>query len=188
MRDLSLHLMDIIQNSVSAGAAKITVSVYTDSEKDELVFGVADNGEGMDKELLERVINPFYTTRTTRKVGLGIPLLKSSAEAASGKLWIDSEKGKGTLLKASFRISHIDRLPLGDIADTIVSVIIAHPEIEFELLLSSRNGNFVFDTGEVKAKLGDVPIGQYEVIAWIREFVNEGVKFTFGGVLNEVFG
>lgn len=186
MRDLSLHLMDIIQNSISANATKITVSVNAESDRDELVISIEDNGVGMDEEMLSRVTDPFVTTRTTRKVGIGIPLFKASAQRASGDIEIKSVKGKGTVLKAGFRISHIDRLPLGDIAETMVSVVIARPDIEFELFLCSKGEEFNFNSFEVKDRLGDVPITEYNVINWIREYIDWGVKKIFGGVLHEI--
>lgn len=186
MKDLSLHLMDIIQNSISASCSKITVSINANKELDLLEIEIADNGVGMDKELLNSVSNPFTTTRKTRKIGLGIPLLKDSANLSGGCLTINSQKGIGTVVKASFRISHIDRIPLGDMAETIVTVIIANPDIGFELNLGNAKEVFRFDLAEVKEKLGDVPINDYEVVTWIKEYINEGIKFIFGGVLNEV--
>jgi len=186
MRDLSLHLLDIIQNSISAGADKITVSVYADDDADTLTVMIEDNGSGMDEKLLKQVTDPFITTRSTRKVGLGIPLLKASAQRASGDLTISSVKGEGTTLSAVFKISSIDRLPLGDVAETMVDVITAEPEITFRLKLKSKKDEFIFDSSEVKQKLGDVPITQHEVITWIKEYIDEGVKAIFGGVLNEI--
>lgn len=185
MKDLSLHLLDIIMNSIAARAVNIDVKIFADKKEDKLEFIVEDNGIGMDRELLSRVMDPFATTRTTRKVGIGIPLLKASAEMSSGELIIDSVKGKGTILRASFKISHIDRPPLGDIADTITSLVAAEPGVEFRLVLISDNGSFEFDTLEIKKKLDGIPINEFEVIAWIREFIEEGVKSIFGGVLDE---
>lgn len=186
MRDLSLHLMDIMQNSISAHATEITVSVYADSVSGDLVLSVVDNGTGMEEELLKHVTDPFTTTRTTRKVGLGIPLLKDSAEMAGGRMNIKSSKGKGTSLEASFKIRHIDRIPLGDIAETIVSLIVAEPDIDYKLYLSSGCREFRFDTAEIRERLGEVPMGQYEVTMWMKEYINEGITNVFGGVLDEI--
>jgi hypothetical protein len=188
MRDLSLHLMDILQNSISAKSTCITVMIRTHLQDDILTVRIEDNGAGMDKELLKQVTDPFITTRTTRRIGLGIPLFKESAERAGGSLSLDSLKGKGTVLEASFRISHIDRLPLGDMADTIAGVLIAEQDVDIELVLNSDKKNFVFNSREIREKLGEVPIHHSEVIAWIREYINEGVNITFGGVLNEITG
>jgi len=179
-------LLDIIQNSIAADAGKIIVTIYTKEPDEELGIIVEDNGHGMDKEFLERVTDPFVTTRKTRNIGIGIPLLKSSSEMAGGRLDIDSVKGKGTILKATFKIGHIDRLPLGDVADTFISLIAARPDIEFELKLDNGKESFLFNSLEIKEKLGGVPITEYEVLSWIREFIDEGVKTIFGGVLNEI--
>ncbi|MCX7922152.1 MAG: ATP-binding protein [Clostridia bacterium] len=186
MKDLSLHLIDIIQNSISAKAKNITISLNACTESDNLKIEVADNGVGMDEELLSQVTNPFVTTRTTRKVGLGISLLKASAESTGGSLAVTSVKGEGTTLVADFKIKHIDRLPLGDIGETMVSAILTEPDINFELNLFSNKDSFKFSSFEIKDKLGEVPITQLDIITWIREFINEGVKITFGGVLDEI--
>lgn len=186
MRDLSLHLLDIIQNSITADAHKITVIISADSQKGVLTLKISDNGRGMDAELLKQVSDPFMTTRTTRKVGLGISLFKLSTERADGMFSIASERNKGTDIKAALKISHIDRLPLGDISETITGVIVSKPEITLELILESHKKIFRFCTAEVKEKLGDVSITEFEVITWIREYIDEGVKITFGGILDEI--
>ncbi|MFZ5990126.1 MAG: ATP-binding protein [Bacillota bacterium] len=186
MRDLSLHLMDIVQNSISAKAARIDILICADSKLDLLVIEVKDNGIGMDESFLKDAANPFTTTRTTRKVGLGISLFEASAKRASGKLGITSQKMVGTKVNASFKISHIDRLPLGDIAETMVSLIISQPDIEYNLILDNTKERFVFSTFDIKGRIGEVPITQFDVIKWIREYINEGIKITFGGVLDEI--
>lgn len=181
-----MHLLDIIQNSISANAGKIGITIYVDELIDELGIIVEDNGCGMEKDFLDKVIDPFVTTRKTRKVGIGIPLIKTSAELAGGNLYLESVRGKGTILKATFKIGHIDRLPLGDVSETIASLIAASPEVEFRLLLKNGQNEFEFSTVEVKKLLVDVSITEYNVLTWIREFINEGVKKIFGGVLNEI--
>lgn len=180
--------MDIIQNSISAQSTEIVVTVNIQKEKDLLTVTIEDNGVGMDEEMVSRVTDPFVTSRSTRRVGLGISLFKASAEQAEGELKLMSKKGIGTTLEASFKLSHIDRLPLGDIAETMVIVVIARPDINYELKLQSLKENFRFSSYEVAEKLGEVPITNYDVIAWIRDFINEGIKITFGGVLDEVVG
>ncbi len=186
MRDLSLHLIDIIQNSISAKATNISIRIRGDLSSDKLILAIDDNGIGMDGEVLKQVENPFYTTRTTRKVGLGISLLKASAEISGGRFEIKSVLGVGTTIKADFQISNIDRLPLGDISETLISVIIANPEINFELFLENIKDKFEFRTLDVKEKIGDLSITQLEVIDWIKEYIIEGTKTIFGGVLNEI--
>ncbi len=187
MRDLSLHLMDIIQNSVSAHANRINVIIRTVLGAGRLYIVVSDNGVGMDKEFLEKVTDPFSTTRETRKVGLGISLLKAAAERSGGSLLVSSEKGLGTTLKADFIIDNIDRPPLGDIAETIVNILSANPQIEIDVILDNGTDECaVFSTGEVKKRLDNVPINEYDVLEWIKDFIEDNIKFTFGGVLYEV--
>ncbi len=186
MRDLSLHLMDIVQNSISAKASEVCISITADNIGDLLIMKVADNGEGIEESLLKDITSPFTTTRKTRKVGLGIPLLKASSNMADGELEIYSKRFEGTTVEATFRISHIDRIPLGDIAETMLTLIIANPHIEFELILRNEDDCFRFSTAEVKAQLKEVPITQFEVLNWIRDYINSGIKIIFGGVLNEI--
>ncbi|MCR4435502.1 MAG: ATP-binding protein [Clostridiales bacterium] len=187
MRDLSLHLMDILQNSIAAKASKISVFIYTDTVQDELRIVVEDNGMGMEPEQLDLVADPFATSRSSREVGLGIPLFKASAERASGCLTIESMKGKGTIVTATFKISHIDRLPLGNVAETMVHVILSNPQLEVELTLhDSRDGSFHFSSAYINEMLGEVSISDYEIITWIRDYIDEGIKSNFGGVLNEI--
>lgn len=186
MRDLSLHLMDIIQNSIVALGTRIDVTIAAYSKSNELRITVADNGKGMDQELINRVTDPFITTRDTRKVGLGISLFKASAEMSGGYLGITSEKGIGTTLEAVFKIDNIDRPPLGDVAGTIIGVLVSNENLHLTLLLSYDDEKYVFDTEEVKKVLDGVPINEFEVLDWIKGYINEGINVTFGGVLNEI--
>lgn len=188
MKDLSLHLMDIVQNSVSAGADSIRVAITADKRRDLLAMRIDDNGKGMAPELLARVTDPFTTSRTTRRVGLGIPLLEASARQAGGGLSIRSEEGMGTSVEAAFTISNIDRPPLGDVADTMVSLIMARPDIRYVLELSGGNSDFRFDIREICERLGDIPVTNYEVLEWMGDYLAEGLKTTFGGVLDEIVG
>lgn len=187
MRDLSLHLMDIIQNSVSACASRLDIEIRTNAESGTLSIVISDNGKGMDKELLDKVTDPFTTTRETRKVGLGLPLLKASAELCGGNMSVHSKKGEGTRVEVNFKIDSIDRPPLGDVAGTIVNILTANPQMEFEMIFDNGSVQcMTFSTYEVKRHLGDVPINNYDVLEWIRDFIEENIKFTFGGVLYEV--
>ena len=188
MRDLSLHLLDIMQNSIAAKADRIKVDLQTSGDDGTLCITIEDNGVGMDEELLKKVTSPFVTTRKTRKVGMGIPLLKAAAQLTTGDLEIVSEVGKGTTLKVTFGINHIDRPPLGSVADTMVSMVMANPEVDFELLLDNGNESFEFNTRDIKDKLGDVPISQFDVLDWMREYIDGGLKEIFGGVFNEIVG
>ncbi len=187
MRELSLHLLDILQNSISAGANHIHVAISADVHADSLCMTVSDDGSGMDNELLSKVTDPFTTTRKTRRVGLGIPLLAANCELSGGYIEITSTVGVGTELKAVFVISSIDRLPVGDVGETMVAAIMSKPDVVFDLKLDAGKQNFNFNTAEVKSQLGDVHITEYTVLEWIKDFIREGVKITFGGVLDEVF-
>lgn len=186
MRDISLHLMDIIQNSITANATKISIEMNADTTKDLLTITIDDNGRGMSEEILSKVTDPFYTSRTTRKVGLGISLFKLSAEISGGNFEIKSILNVGTGIKADFIISSIDRLPIGDIAETMVTVILSNPEIDFELVLKRDDEEFEFSTIDVKERLGDISITQLDVIQWLKEYISESINIIFGGVLDEV--
>ena len=186
MKDLSLHLMDIAQNSIAAGATVIKISLV--SRDGFLIFRLSDNGCGMDKEILEKVTDPFTTTRTTREVGMGIPLFKLSAEMTGGSFEIKSHKGKGTTTEARFVADSIDRIPLGDIDETLKALILAKPEIDYEISFRSNKAQFELKTENVKKYLNGVSISNFEVINWIAEKIHEGLKEVFGGVLNEISG
>ena len=178
--------MDIAQNSIVAGADNISLILEIIENPRKLVCEISDNGRGMDAEFLKSVTDPFKTTRTTRNVGLGIPLLKLSAEMAEGSLTIKSVPLKGTVLKAEFLVGHIDRIPIGDISGTITMLIMAHPEITWKIQFSSLKCVFELNTDEIKNQLGEVPISNIDVLEWIQNTVNEGIKAVFGGVLDEV--
>jgi len=174
MRELSMHILDLAQNSISAGASQIEIGVIADTKADKLTISIADNGRGMKAEFLVRVRDPFTTTRTTRRVGLGIPMFDEAARMCDGDLTLESEYGKGTKLVATFRLSHIDRAPLGDIASTLVALIAANPEIAFRYVQRVDDAEFVLDTEEMKEQLGDVPVNEGPVLRWVAEYVREG--------------
>ena len=183
MRDLSLHLLDLAQNSITAGAATVTVRVEIDPDG-RLTMTLKDDGKGMSRELLERVRSPFATTRTTRKVGLGIPLMAENAEKAGGSLEIDSEVGKGTVLRVTMDTKNIDCLPLGDLSGTMLSLMLTNPLTpDFVFEGRTPKGECSFDTREVRAALGaDIPFNEPEVAAWLREALREKIDPIFGGV------
>jgi len=131
MEDLSLHILDIVENSIRARAKKIEIKIIKDKKRDLLNVEIIDDGEGMDEKTLKNVLDPFFTTRNTRKVGLGLPLLAQSAEESGGSIKIKSKPGKGTKVKATFGYSHIDRRPLGDIYESLKVLITANPDINF---------------------------------------------------------
>ena len=162
MRELSLNVMDIVQNSVRAGASLITVQVAESKKHDTLTITITDNGCGMD---------PFFTTRTTRKVGLGVPLFKMEAEMTGGSFQIDSEEGKGTKVTAVFRPSHVDMIPLGDIASVIHLLITCNPELDFLFTHSVEEKEITLDTRTLREQLEGVPFTEPAVSAWIREYL-----------------
>ena len=131
MEDLSLHILDVVENSIEANASKIEIKIIEEKNKDLLVIEIKDNGRGMNKETINKVLDPFYTTRTTRKVGMGLSLLAQAAKVSNGNFEINSKVGEGTKVKATFQYSHIDRKPIGNMDDTIVTLITSHPEINF---------------------------------------------------------
>ncbi len=176
MRDLSMHVLDIAQNSIKAGASLVTVSFARDAERG-LTLLVQDDGCGMPPDFLARVTDPFTTTRTTRKVGLGLPMLKQSAVMTGGSFAIESVPGGGTTVRAHFRLEHIDCIPMGDICDTLLTLIALNPERpEFFFLASSPGGQASFDTRVVRAALGGVPFTEPDVLAWIKESIDEEFK------------
>lgn len=176
MRDLSMHVLDIAQNSIKAGASLVTVSFEMDSEG-KLSFAVQDDGCGMTAEFLVRVTDPFTTTRTTRRVGLGIPMLKQSAEASGGTFGIESTVGVGTRICASFDTRHIDCIPMGDICDSLLTLVMLNPERpEFLFHAVSPENEALFDTRPMREALGGVALNEPDIIAWIKESIEEEFK------------
>lgn len=180
MRELALHILDVTENSVSAGAQNIIIRVIEDHLADRLAISVQDDGRGMDAQTVAAVIDPFVTSRTTRKVGLGIPLLKEAAELCNGSLVIDSTPGKGTLIQVDFQLNHIDRMPLGDLADTFLNLLIAHPDVHWIFdyqVTSSHNGrqDFLFDDQQVKETLEGIPLCDPTVLEYLRGVFLEGI-------------
>lgn len=180
MREITLHLLDITENSVSAGAKNIKIEISEDLKDDRLSVSVQDDGKGMDADTVAKITDPFTTSRTTRNVGLGIPLLKDAAEFCNGGLTVHSTMGKGTTVSVAFQHSHIDRMPLGDLPTTILSMVVAHDEIHwiFNYAYRSDHGEkrtFVFDDEPIKETLGDVPLSTPEVLGYIRQTLEEGI-------------
>ncbi len=149
MEDLSLHILDVVENSIEANASKIEIKIREEKNKDLLVIEIKDNGRGMNRETINKVLDPFYTTRTTRKVGLGLSFLAQAAKESNGDFEINSKVGVGTELKATFQYSHIDRKPIGNMNDTIVTLIISHPEINFVYEYQDEKGNYILDSNEI---------------------------------------
>ena len=179
MRELSLNILDIAQNSISAGASLITIEVSENTIQQTLLLGVYDNGKGMSEEQVKSVIDPFFTTRTTRKVGMGIPLFKMAAEQTGGSLEIKSELGVGTEVKAYFKTDSVDFTPLGDVASTIQMLITMNTDRDFIYKHTVNEKEFVCDTREIKGILGDVPLDTYEVSQWLKDFITENTEVLY---------
>lgn len=182
MRELSLNVLDITENSVKAGATLITIEVIESTKDNTLMIGIYDNGKGMTEEQVKSVEDPFYTTRTTRKVGMGVPLFKMAAEMSGGRFEISSEVGVGTEVTAYFKTDSVDFVPLGDIASTIEMLVTQNTKIDFVCREKKDDREFIFDTKEIKEILGGVPLDTPEVRLWIREYLKENTDNLNGGV------
>ena len=183
MKEIALHLLDIVQNSVKAGAAHVGIEFALD-ESGLLTMTVRDDGCGMDPEFVARVRNPFVTTRTTRKVGLGIPLLTQNAMLSGGSVSIESEVGKGTTITATFHTDSIDCLPLGDLASTMATMIMGSPDKpEFSISCSSPAGNMSLSTEEIRPALEGVSLAEPEVVQWIQQSLREEIEPILGGIM-----
>ena len=183
MRDLSLHILDLMQNSIRAQAALVKLDVSL-SEAGLFTVVIEDDGTGMSQELLARVTSPFATTRTTRKVGLGIPMMAENCRLAGGDLSIESTLGKGTKLTATLDTKSIDCLPLGDLPGTMTTLVTMNPDKpEFILRCQSPKGEMQFDTRDIRQALQGVPLSEPEVAAWMLESLREEIEPIFGGVI-----
>lgn len=173
MKELSLNILDITENSLKAGAT--LVSILIEEKGERLTVSVEDNGSGMTGEVLGSVENPFYTTRTTRKVGMGIPLFRFAAEQTGGSLKITSRHiseypdSHGTVVSALFNKEHIDFTPLGNTVETVLTLIQGHPDVDFTFIHRAEGGDVSLDTREIREVLEEVPLNSFEVLEWIRE-------------------
>lgn len=170
-----MHILDIAQNSITAKCSLVEIEVEEDIPKNRLVIQIKDDGCGMSEEMVQRVSDPFTTTRTTRKVGMGIPLFKEAAESAGGSFSITSQLGVGTTVRAEFQYDHIDRQPLGNMADTL-PIIIGNCENADLVYIHRVNGQeFALDTREIRTILGEeIALSTPDVMSWIRDYVKEG--------------
>ena len=173
MKELSLNILDITENSVKAGATLTEISI-TESEN-KLVISIKDDGCGMSEDIVRSVVDPFYTTRTTRKVGMGVPLFKMAAEQTGGKLEIVSDTGEdhGTTVTAYFYKDHLDFTPLGDVISTVTTLIQGHPDTDFLFTHLIDGKEIRLDTRELRAVLEGVPLNTYDVLEWIRGYLEE---------------
>lgn len=185
MRELALHILDLVQNSLEAGATRIVLEVIEDSRADTLTIRVTDDGRGMDAATARRVLDPFVTTRKTRRVGLGLPLVDMSTKQCGGYLKIDSAPGEGTVVEAAYRHSHLDRPPLGDMVATVRTLVIANPAVDFHYRHVVDDAVFSLATREITEILGDMPLTHPDVIVWLSEYLAASEANLYGGVLHE---
>lgn len=183
MKELSLHILDLIQNSITANATLITIDIVEDCATDRLTISIADNGKGMSADFLKRVRDPFTTTRTTRPVGMGISLFESAAVACDGSLDVQSALGEGTTITATFRRSHIDRAPIGDMGETMVSLLLTNPDIDFVYNHRVDEKKLCLDTRQLREVMGDVPLSSIDVLQWIKDYIDEQTTIILGGEL-----
>ena len=172
MQELSLNILDIAQNSIVADATLIEIGVSVD-ENDFLTITIRDNGKGMSEETVKNVINPFYTSRTTRKVGLGVPFFKQAAEDTGGTFRIESALGEGTYIEAVFDTNHIDYTPLGAVWDTVSMLIQMNETLDFVYTVKKDSAEFVCDTRQLKEIMEGMPLSDLAVVQWIKEFIRE---------------
>jgi anti-sigma regulatory factor (Ser/Thr protein kinase) len=175
LREIALHLLDIAENSVAANATRVEILVDEDLKNNRLKTVVQDNGKGMDEAMLAHVTDPFVTSRTTRNVGLGIPLFKAAAEACNGYFSITSNLGEGTCIEVEFQHSHIDRMPLGDLSGTMLHLVIGHPEVHWLFQYQVGDNAFTFDDGPIKEELAGIPLTEPIILTFLREMLEEGV-------------
>jgi anti-sigma regulatory factor (Ser/Thr protein kinase) len=180
LRELALHLLDLAENSVSAKSETIEIDVEEDHAADRLRLRIRDNGSGMSPEMVARVTDPFVTSRTTRKVGLGIPLLKAAAEACNGGLTIQSAPGEGTCVAVEFQHNHIDRMPLGSLSSTILTLVVGSPEVHWIFRYNVDGQVFVFDDQPIKEALEGLSLSDPAVLGYLRATLDEGIASVHG--------
>lgn len=176
MNDLSMHILDIVQNSISAGATRVTLTVDEAPGADLLTIVIGDNGKGMTPEQVSRLSDPFFTSRTTRKVGMGIPLLMDSARQSGGDVRIESEPGKGTEVTAVFGYSNIDRPPLGDVANALMLLVSSNPALDFLFTYRYNGDEYLFDTVDVREILGEDALKDLTIIRNLEEMIKDNMR------------
>ncbi len=183
MREIALHIMDIAENSIAAGATSVEITVDENLSGNRIRVIIQDNGKGMDEQMLGRVADPFVTSRTTRVAGLGIPFFKAAAEACNGSLRLSSRPGQGTRLEADFERDHIDRMPVGDLPGTILALIVGYPEANWVFHYQVDGERFRFDDRALKEELAGIPLSEPSVLRFIRETLQAGVAGVRGAAL-----
>jgi hypothetical protein len=173
--ELALHILDIVENSVRAGATLVDILIREDRSKDRFLMRITDNGGGMTPEEREKALDPFYTTKKVRRVGLGLPMLSDAADRTGGKMTLCSELGTGTVVEAVLGLSHIDRQPMGNIVSTLITIIVGNPGIDLLYRHEVDGRKYLLDTRDIKKALEDVPLSHPEVTGFLREQITEGL-------------
>ncbi|MGE5618529.1 MAG: ATP-binding protein [Sphingomonadaceae bacterium] len=181
MRELSQHITDLVENSTRAGARRVVIEVEEDTQADLLTIRVADDGRGMPTETVDRVTDPFYTTRACRRVGLGLPLLEASAQRCGGSLRIESSPGRGTEVTARFRRSHVDRPPMGDLQATLIAALVGHPDVDVVYRHRMDGRSFELDGAAIKRELEGIPLAHPSVLRWLEKYLSNGLSEVGGG-------
>lgn len=177
VEDLSLHILDIIENSIAAGATNIEVHIEERVVENLLIIKIKDNGKGMDKETLAKALDPFYTTKKTRSVGLGLSMLAQASQEANGSFDIKSKPGEGTDITAQFEYEHIDRKPLGNMAETITACLVSlGSQTDLRYYHCKDNNEFLFDTKEIRKVLSGVAINNADIISFLRQHIEKGLN------------
>lgn len=173
MEDLSLHILDIVENAIRAHAQSISILITEDIQHDQLAIEIRDNGTGMSEELKKKALDPFTTTKTTSRIGLGLPLFEQAARMSGGEFSLRSEKNQGTTVRATFQHSHVDRKPMGNIAQTILTLIAGNPAIQFLYTHTKQGATYSLDTSEWKKELDGIPLNNPDVLRLIRKELTE---------------
>jgi anti-sigma regulatory factor (Ser/Thr protein kinase) len=175
MQDLSLHILDIAENSIEAHATRIDIRIKEDTRGDRMTLEISDDGQGMDERLLKRALDPFVSTKKTRRIGLGLSLLAQAAQAAEGHLTLQSQPGRGTRVRATFRLSHIDLKPLGDIAQTLATLIVAHPELDIRYTHQAGRKTYTFNTRNLRSELDGISLATPHLVGLIKKDIQDGI-------------
>ncbi len=176
MEDLAMHIIEILMNSIAAGASKILLKIKNSIKEDIIEISVEDNGKGMNEETAKKAASPFSTSRKTRKIGMGLAFLKGLCDSCNGIFEISSEEGIGTKVKASIQKSHIDTPELGDIGEICMSSIQANEDLDFTLEYNNDKESFIFSSNEIKKELDGVSLIEPEILLWIKDYINQGIK------------
>lgn len=177
MKDLSLHILDVVENSIEAGATRVEITIKENIRQNRLIVKIKDNGKGMDKKTLDKVLDPFYTTKKTRRIGLGLSMLAQAVKETQGDFTVKSKRGKGTTIIARFVYDHIDRKPLGDIAETLIALIASNGlTVDFIYKHEKNSKHFVLDTKDIKEELDGIPINNFEVLKLLQKNIRKELK------------